>query len=87
MAPYQVHLIGLNGLGEEAYKKLMDSSVDVLFDDTDKSAGEKFANADLIGIPVRLVVSEKTGDKIEYKERNSDRIELLSLEEVIRRII
>ncbi|MDP1743879.1 MAG: aminoacyl--tRNA ligase-related protein [Candidatus Amesbacteria bacterium] len=86
ISPFAVHLVGLNGLGEEVYKKLTASDVEVLFDDTDKSAGEKFANADLIGIPVRLVVSEKTGDKIEYKERNSDKIEFLDLEEVIRRL-
>lgn len=86
VAPFDVHLVGLNGLGEEVYKKLTDSGIDVLFDDTDKSAGEKFANADLIGNPVRLVVSEKTMDKIEYKERNSDKVELLDLEEVVKRL-
>lgn len=86
IAPFAVHLIGLNGLGEEIYKKLLGYDIDVLFDDTDKSAGEKFANADLIGIPVRLVVSEKTGDNIEYKERNSDKVELLDIKEVLNRL-
>lgn len=84
ITPFDVHLVGLNSLGDEVYKKLVDAGIDVLFDDTDKSAGEKFANADLIGIPVRLVVSEKTGDKIEYKERNSDKVELLDIEKVIK---
>lgn len=84
ITPFDVHLVGLNSLGDEVYKKLVDAGIDVLFDDTDKSAGEKFANADLIGIPVRLVVSEKTGDKIEYKERGSDKVELLDIEKVIK---
>lgn len=87
IAPFGVHLVGLNDLGEEAYRKLTDAGVDVLFDNTEKSAGEKFANADLIGIPVRLVVSEKTGDKIEWKERSSDKTELVSMGEVVRRLI
>ena len=61
--------------------------VEVLWDDrADVSPGEKFADADLIGIPVRLVVSEKSGDKIEWKERNSDKTELLQLDEVIERM-
>lgn len=40
-----------------------------------------------IGIPVRLIVSDKTGDKIEWKRRESEKIELLSLEEVIKRLV
>ncbi|MBI2051747.1 hypothetical protein HYT33_03225 [Candidatus Roizmanbacteria bacterium] len=47
---------------------------------------EKFADADLIGIPIRLVVSKKTGEKVEYKKRNDNRTQLLTLEEVIRKI-
>ena len=42
--------------------------------------------SDFIGIPVRLVVSEKSGDKIEWKERTSDNTELLPLDEVIKRM-
>ena len=58
-----------------------------MYDDRDDvSAGVKFADADLIGIPVRLVVSEKTGEKVEYKERNSQKTELLSLEQVIKKL-
>lgn len=88
VAPYQAHLISIknNDLGSKIYDLISKAGIEVLWDDTEKSAGEKFANADLIGIPVRLVVSEKTGDKIEYKERNSDKVELLSLEEVIKRL-
>jgi prolyl-tRNA synthetase len=87
IAPFDVHLVGLNNWGDEVYKKLMDSGVEVLFDDTDKSAGEKFANADLIGIPVRLVVSDKTQGKVEWKDRNSGKVELLELEKVIKKLV
>jgi prolyl-tRNA synthetase len=50
------------------------------------SAGVKFADADLIGLPARLVVSEKTKDKIEWKARNSQKTELLSLKEVFQKL-
>ena len=46
-------------------------------------AGEKFADADLIGIPIRLVVSKKTGDKVEYKKRNDSNSKIVSIQEVI----
>ena len=50
------------------------------------SAGEKFADADLIGIPVRLVISENTGAKIEWKERIKDNTELLSLGQIVNKL-
>ncbi|MCL4390101.1 MAG: His/Gly/Thr/Pro-type tRNA ligase C-terminal domain-containing protein [Patescibacteria group bacterium] len=76
VAPFKYHLVGLNGKGEDVYKKLGD---DVLFDDRDVSAGEKFADADLLGCPIRLVVSDKTGDKIEAKRRDSEAIKLIDI--------
>lgn len=71
IAPFKVHLISLNADGEEVYKNLKNQGIEVLYDDReDKSAGEKFADADLIGIPWRLVVSGKMGaDEIEIKKR------------------
>ena len=86
ISPFNVHLIGLDSKGEEIYKKLQNSGVDVLFDDRDVSAGEKFKDADLIGIPVRLVVSLKTKDLIEYKERTSEKIEILPLEKILTKL-
>lgn len=86
VAPFEVHLIGLSGKGEEEYKKLSEAGIDVLFDDRDTSAGAKFADADLIGIPVRLVVSEKTAGQVEWKDRNSDATQLLSLDEVLQKL-
>lgn len=92
VAPYQVHLIRImnqesriKDKAEEVYARLQKEGVEVLYDDReDVSAGEKFADADLIGIPVRLVVSEKTQDKIEVKKRNEEKTELLSLDELIK---
>ena len=89
IAPYQVHLVNLRAGEQESvrvYGELERAGIEVLYDETTRSAGEKLADADLIGIPVRLVVSEKTGDKIEWKERSSEKTELLTVEEVVRRL-
>ncbi len=88
VAPFAVHLIDVQNKerGEEIYTALVQQGVDVLWDDRDVRAGEKFADADLLGIPVRLVVSAKTGEKIEWKERTSDTAELLTVDEVIKRL-
>lgn len=87
VAPFDVHLIELpGGKGKGIYENLKKEDIDVLWDDRDVQAGTKFGDADLIGIPVRLVVSEKTGDKIEWKERTSDKTELLNLDEVIKKL-
>jgi len=90
IAPFDVHLIELRTKSEERkaeeiYQKLVGAGIEVLWDERSVSAGEKFTDADLIGIPVRLVVSDKTKDKIEWKERNNEKIELVSMEQVIRR--
>ena len=69
---------------DKVYEGLVRAGVEVLYDDREEvSAGEKFADADLIGCPIRLVISEKTGDKIEWKERGEVKTKLLSLEELI----
>lgn len=86
VSPFQVHLIELNVSAEKLYKKLVDSGIEVLYDDRDSSAGEKFADADLIGIPWRAVISEKTGDKIELKSRSSKNVKLVMPEELIKKL-
>jgi prolyl-tRNA synthetase len=83
IAPFQVHLVGLNGKGEEVYEKLVKAGIEVLFDDRDLQAGQKFSDADLIGIPVRLVVSDKTGDKIEWKERSGSETKLFDFKNLL----
>ncbi len=95
VAPFVAHLVGImnNDSGiekdvEEVYQKLKNDGIDVLFDDRgDVSAGEKFADADLIGIPVRLVVSKKVGEgKVEWKERDKKESETMSLDEASERL-
>ncbi len=88
VAPFQVHLVGLDledqeilKKAEDVYQKLLDRGVEVLFDDRlDASAGHKFADADLIGIPNRLVISKKTGDQLELKKRQEADTRLLSID-------
>lgn len=88
IAPYKVHLIVLDDRKEEAekvYNDLAKKDIEVLYDDRDdKTAGEKFADADLIGCPVRLVVSKKTleKDSVELKHRNEKDFKLIKLSEV-----
>lgn len=67
LAPYHVHLISITGgnkdIANEAdrvYEQLRENNIEALYDDRDLRTGEKFADADLIGIPTRVVVSEKT---------------------------
>lgn len=92
IAPFRVHLIVLDGKNKEAdevYEGLAKQGIDVLYDDReDKSAGEKFADADLIGCPIRLVVSKKTLDKdsVELKYRNKKEFELIKLTQYISKL-
>jgi len=89
VSPFQCHLIGLD-LKDKAvnynvyhiYNGLLKQGYSVLFDDRpDVAAGAKFADADLIGIPLRLVVSKKTGDKIEVKKRTEQSTRLMLKED------
>ena len=90
IAPFKVHLIvidGKNKEGDKVYSELVEKDVEVLYDDReDKTPGEKFADADLIGCPIRLVVSNKTlaQDSIELKPRNKKEFELVKLTEVLK---
>jgi prolyl-tRNA synthetase len=88
IAPFDVHLIELPGAKnvKKVYEKLKTAGIEVLHDDRDVSAGEKFADADLLGMPVRLVLSGKTGDKLEWKERKSDRTSDLSIDDVVNKL-
>jgi len=65
IAPYDVHVVALPGVeqqAEEAARALDEAGAQVLLDDRDARAGEKFADADLIGIPVRVTVGKKTSE-------------------------
>jgi len=82
VAPFKAHLIVLAG-GEQEAEKLYDSSF-MIYDDRDKSAGEKFADADLIGCPVRIVISKKTLEQqsAEIKKRDETESRLVPLTEL-----
>jgi prolyl-tRNA synthetase len=93
IAPYAVHLIGLNLEDEEVrtqaqaiYARLRAEGVEVLFDDRDARAGEKFSDADLFGIPVRLTVSKRVvkEGKIELRRRGAAAGELVTAEDALR---
>lgn len=89
VAPFQVHLVSLkeNEKAEKLYQQLLESGVEVLYDDRDYvTPGAKFADADLLGIPVRLVISAKTGEKVEWKKRTNKDIELVDMQEVLSRL-
>lgn len=91
VAPFKVHLVGLNLEDEkvfqqatDVYNKLRSVGIEILFDDrTDTSAGAKFADADLIGCPYRVVVSKKTKDKVEVKKRSEEKDEKMTVKALI----
>jgi prolyl-tRNA synthetase len=94
IAPFSLHLVVLAKekdqesfkQAEELYKKLTSSGVEVLFDDRLVSPGEKFADSDLLGIPMRVVVSDKSiaAGGVEIKERISDKSEVVTIEELLK---
>ncbi|KKU54381.1 MAG: Proline-tRNA ligase, partial [Candidatus Moranbacteria bacterium GW2011_GWE2_47_10] len=90
IAPFAVHLISLNQDEEaqEIYEKLQSEGIEVLFDDRDARAGEKFADSDLIGIPWRVVVSGKTisAGGVEVKKRSEEDAEVMGVEEMLKKI-
>lgn len=94
VAPFKMHLIAILGkedgekvkkVAEKIYQDLMAAKVDVLYDDReDKTPGEKFADADLIGCPIRMVVSKRTLEKnsVEIKKRNANNSQLVSIDKL-----
>ncbi len=96
VAPFKVHLVGLNledesvrSKAEELYKQLTEQGVEVLFDDRiETRPGEKFADADLIGIPYRVVVSKKSMEHggFELKKRSESNSEIVKEESLITKL-
>lgn len=88
VAPFRVYLVRLgqeNGViqaADKLYDELRAAGVEVLYDDRDARAGEKFADADLLGIPYRVVVSEKTLEMgvFEYKKRTETAASMQSVD-------
>ncbi|HEY80785.1 MAG TPA: proline--tRNA ligase [Anaerolineae bacterium] len=92
IAPYQVHIVALRGgyeMAEKLYEALQAAGVDVLYDDrTEPSPGEKFNDADLIGIPLRLTVGGRSLKKggVELKRRAEEDVVLVPVDEVVDRV-
>ncbi len=92
IAPYDIYLAGLNledadisGKAEMLYESLQDAGFDVLFDDRDAPPGVKFKDADLMGIPVRVVISSRSmgNGGVEVKARAEKESEIVSEPDVI----
>lgn len=95
IAPYQVHLVSLGKSdevmkrAEEIYESLQSKNIEVLFDDREETAGIKLKDSDLIGIPIRIVVSEKTlqQDAVEIKKRREENLEIVKIGELEKYLI
>ena len=96
VTPYDAHLIALNyhksdtvrAAADEFYAACQNAGVDVLFDDRDERPGAKFADADLIGLPVRVVIGERglKNSVVEYKVRAGGEVEEISLSAALERL-
>jgi prolyl-tRNA synthetase len=91
VAPYAVHLVALKGaseVAEEVYAQLLANGIEVLFDDREESPGVKFADADLIGLPLRLTASKRSLERggIEMKLRGDEEATVVSVEEIAAKV-
>ena len=94
IAPYQAIVVPANykdeaqmAAAEKLYNELLDAGVEALIDDRAERAGVKFKDADLIGIPVRVVVGKKIGEGIvEYKERKMESSVDVALEDAVSKV-
>jgi prolyl-tRNA synthetase len=96
VAPFSVALLNLHikdadssSLANKFYQALLDKNIEVLYDDTDSSAGNKFSRSELIGIPYSVVVSSKLAkeNKFEVRDRSSGAVELLDFESTIKKLL
>ena len=91
VAPYDVHLVSLvkdAEIAEGIYKELLDAGIDVLYDDRKESAGVKFADADLIGVPIRITLGNRSlkEKKVEVKLRTTGETTSYSIENLAAQI-
>ncbi|MBX4189297.1 prolyl-tRNA synthetase [Candidatus Parcubacteria bacterium] len=94
VAPFRAHLLTLGEdeniktLGDEVYKTLEAEGVEVLYDDREARAGEKFADADLIGIPTRVIIGSKTLESkmLEVKDRATGEVEHKTLAHLLQEL-
>ena len=91
VAPYQIHICVLTGAEQEAaklYSELTAAGIEVLLDDREESAGVKFNDADLLGLPLRLTLSKRTlkTSSAEVKLRSAAEAQILPLEGIMPRL-
>ncbi|MBX4188632.1 prolyl-tRNA synthetase, partial [Candidatus Saccharibacteria bacterium] len=94
VAPYTVYLASLGDseavikAADEAYDFITDRGITVLYDDRQERPGEKFADADLFGIPWRLVVSDKSlaAGGLELKSRTAEQTSIINKDEFVNQI-
>lgn len=90
VTPLQIHLVNLSkttDFANKVYDELTKTGFTVLFDDREASAGEKLKDSDLLGLSVRLVISDKLGEgKIEYKERAKKEVEILDVKDIVKKL-
>lgn len=91
IAPFKYHLLvfdqddkKVKDFAEDVYKKLIEANQEVLYDDREVSPGIKMKDADLIGIPHRLIISKKTGEQIEVKKREEKTSALTDLKSLLK---
>jgi prolyl-tRNA synthetase len=100
VAPMPVHIVTLSSKDETVQSKIIETAeslledlrkegIDALWDDRASSAGEKLADADLIGLPLRILISEKTlkENSVEWKLRASKEVQLVNIEDVFEEIV
>ena len=84
VAPYKVHLLDLRKKQDDnLYQILQNNGIEVIYDDREVNPGMKLKDADLMGMPYRLVLSDKLGDKVELKRRDSEDISLYTKKELV----
>ena len=95
IAPYEVYLAALNisdstvvSASDAVYEELMEGGIEVLYDDRDEPPGVKFNDADLLGIPLRVVVSKRSlkNGGIEVKQRRLGNSQIVELDTVLRAV-
>ena len=96
IAPFSIHVLVLGEDGEvfkkadKIYEDLQNKGIEVLYDDRhDISAGEKFADADLIGLPYRVVISERSLKEggVEIKKRTEEKGKIINVDELMNLLV
>ncbi len=88
VAPFKVHLLHIGAqsidAADQLYAKLQENGIEVLYDDRDARAGEKFADADLLGLPYRIVLSDKNAiGSVEVKKRSEGEAQIMTIEDAL----